>query len=188
MSSAVREVHPVILPPLPKLSPDEVPGWSDETLAALDKLSTTERAFVEWMATGLNNAEAYRKATGREYTDRETDTTKASAYRMLSRPRVQHARRLAMKDLNFDARMDRAWMLQRLELALERAEKESSPESVARIIDIIAKLKGEHLPPAPQEVNVRHHLSMTPAHQRFFETLEAARKRAGLAASKDNDG
>lgn len=56
------------------------------------------------------------------------------------------ALRLTMKDVNFDGWMDRAWILQRLEVALEKAEEFSSGESAARIIYIIAKVKGELLP------------------------------------------
>jgi hypothetical protein len=126
--------------------PEEVPDWSPETKALLNDLTLLERSFVEWLASGMNAAEAYRKATGTEYKDRETDTTRMNGYIIRSRPRVKMAIDAAMKDMNFAARLDRATMLQRLQVALEKAEKSDKPadqDTVARIIKTIAELTGE---------------------------------------------
>lgn len=179
MARIADETRTIVLagPGVVRDEDDDVPEWSAETEEALSGLSVIERSFVEWLAAGCSKAEAYRRASGLEYANRDKDTTRTRGWRMMSRPRVQHALRLAMKDMNFDARMDRAWMLNNLEVALEKAKTESSGESMARIIDIIAKLKGEHLPPAPQKVEVTH--DATPAMKRFLETIEKARKAAG---------
>ena len=177
MSRGVIEAKTVILPPLPKPDADDVPEWSEETERALQQLTVIERSFVENLATGCNHAEAYRRASGVEYDNREYDTTRTRAYRFMSRPRVQAALHLAMKDMNFDARMDRKWILQRLEVALAKAEKESSGESAARILEIIARVKGEMLPPT-QSVVVTH--DITPAAKRLMDALELAKKKSGV--------
>ncbi len=175
MAGAVREVRAVILPPLPRPDDEDVPEWSPETLEALNRLTGIERAFVENMATGDNQTEAYRKAKGMKDDD---EGAKQYAYRFLSRPRVLTALHAAFKDMNFDARMNRAWILQRLDVALRKAEESSSGESAARVLDIIAKIKGEHLPPPPQEIKVTHEI--TPAAKRLLDALDLARKKSGV--------
>lgn len=136
---------PGTLPIIP--CPDEIPEWSDETEQLLGALNSLERAFVEWSACGLSGAEAYRRARGiTEYHGRGKDTAKQNAYSLTCRPRVQAALHAAMKDMNFEARMDRAWFLQRLEIAIAKCEASDRPddqEVLARLIDTAARLKGE---------------------------------------------
>ena len=133
-----------------------------------------ERSFVEWYVVGLNSVAAYRKARGAEYTGRESDTTRNYGYAIRSRPRVKAAIDAAMKDVNFDARMDRQWMLQRLQVALDKAEASDEPAdqaTVAKIIKTIAELKGEI--GRRSEVIVSE--EMTPAMKRFLATIERAK-------------
>jgi hypothetical protein len=158
-----------------------VPGWSPETLAAFDGLTPLERSFVEWYATGGNAAEAYRQATGSEYTDRHTDSTRNNGYAIRSRPRVRAAIDAAMNDVNFDARMNRQWMLQRLQVALDKAEASSEPgdqATVAKIIKTIAELKGEIV--KKSEVEHRGNAERVDIHLRVDSMLaEVSRLVAG---------
>lgn len=135
------------LPLTPKPTREEVPEWSEATTNALDALSILERKVVEWTAAGCcNAAEAYRRATGTEYISAEKDHTRKNGQAILSRPRVQKALSLAMQDMGFEARLDRLWMLQRLEAALaktEECEGAYAQEVAAGIVEKIAKLKGE---------------------------------------------
>lgn len=132
---------------VPEPSSEEVPNWSEETLAALEELTTLERRMVECMAGGCDNAaEAYRRIKNVEYKDRKSDRTRVNAYLILARPRVKKALHLAMRDASFDDRMDRTWLLQRLQAALDKAEASKgfmAAEAAANIIEKIARLKGE---------------------------------------------
>lgn len=170
----VISANPAVLPPLP---PEDVPEWSPETMAALDELTPNERLFAEYISMGDNAAEAYRRVSGREYTDRESDTTRMIGYQWRSRPRVDKAIRLCMKDMNFGAAMDREWILQRLRVALEKAEASNAPyaqQIAGELLDRIAKLKGEYLP-EKQEITVTHEVS--PAMKRFLAAVEMAKAR-----------
>jgi hypothetical protein len=143
--------NPVDVTPTPPMDVpmplrDEVPEWSEETLKTFERLTPLERSWVEHFASGGNASEAYRRATGRKYTDRDTDTSRMNARNIRTRPRVQAAVKAALKDLNFDARMNRSWMLSRLVAALDKVEESSRPRdqgNVVKIIRAIAELKGE---------------------------------------------
>lgn len=126
--------------------PEDVPEWSDATLVALDELTPLERSVVEWYATGCSGAEAYRRARRLEPPDGEYDTARNNAWGILARPRVKIALDACRKDVSFGPRMDREWMLKRLRVALEKAERSTKPsdqDTVARIVKTIAELKGE---------------------------------------------
>lgn len=126
--------------------PEEIPEWSDETERLMADLSPLERGVVEWSACGLNGAEAYRKVKGRDY-EGPDDSARNNAYSILSRPRVQAALASAMKDSSSEARLTRAWMLQRLEAAIIKVEKSDKPmdqEILGKLIEILARMKGEY--------------------------------------------
>lgn len=142
----VNRLPPGILPMIKYPSPEEVPQWSEDTQDLLAPLTPLERSFVEWHACGMNPAEAYRKVTGYEYPGREADTSRQNAHAIMSRPRVQMALAAALKDMNFDARMNRAWMLERLNIAIQKVEASDKPEHqeiMAKLIEVAGKLKGE---------------------------------------------
>lgn len=164
--------------PALKLEPDEVPDWSDETKAAFEPLTDLERRFVMWVAADCNSAEAYRRATGAEYTDRLTDSTRCNGYAIRSRPRVRSAIDAALKDTSFGPRMDREWILRRLNVALDKSEREGSGEACARILRIIAELKGEIVQNTQQTQNI--HITVAPAAKRLAEALDLARKKSGV--------
>jgi hypothetical protein len=80
----------------------------------------------------------------------------------------------AMKDVNFDARMDREWMLQRLQVALDKAEASDEPRDQATVVEIIktiAELKGEIWRKSETVVKEME----TPAMRRFRECIERAK-------------
>ena len=175
---AVNEANALrVLPNIPPLDEELVPEWSPETQAALEELTPDEQRFVEYYTMGCNAAECYRRIRGVEYNDRDSDRTRIQGYKIRTRPRVDAAIKLAMKDAAFGAGMDREWMLQRLRVAVERAEAcggHNAQLVVGELIDRIAKLKGEYLPER-QEITVTHDLS--PAMKRFTESLEMAKRR-----------
>ena len=129
--------------------PSEVPDWSPGTLALLEGLTVLERAWVEWFVADGNAAEAYRRATGAEYTDRETDTTRKSGHQIAARPRVKAAVDAAMKDRNFNARSDLEWKLAKVRKAIARCEKMESLQAQQTLVDLVMKmatLQGEVRP------------------------------------------
>lgn len=138
-----------------------VPDWSEKTLALLERLTPLERAFVEWGATGMSAAEAYRKAAGSE-----SGFAKQSAYHIRHRPPVAAALHAALKDRNVGARCDREWKLAKLRGAIEAcALDEKNPKSqaaVGKLVMQMAQLQGEVGPKrggeepdgGPQRVNV----------------------------------
>jgi hypothetical protein len=170
------------VPGAPRPRPDQVPDWSADTREALAALTPLERAFAQHYATGGNSAEAYRKAADCPAQDRDADTSRMNGYAIRSRPRVQAAIALAMRDVNFDARLDRAWMLQRLQVALDRAEASAAPgapKAAADIVRIIAEMKGEIVHRSEQSVTVT--AEATPAVRRLLDTFELARRKAAAA-------
>src|SRR4051794_11343315 len=115
-------------PTRPPAFPDsaDVPDWSADTLACLTDLTPLERAFTEWYSTGLNAAEAYRKAVGRP-PGKAGDAAAQMGYKLRNRPRVKVAIAAALGDRNVGARMDREWLLQKLYLAVCRIEELDTP-------------------------------------------------------------
>lgn len=120
--------------------PAVVPDWSEATLALFEPLSVLERAFVEWYVAGGNAAEAYRRATGAEYTDRETDSTRKMGYKLAARPRVKVAVDAAMKDRNFNARCDLEWKLSKIKKAIAKCEDMDSLQAQQAVADLTIKL------------------------------------------------
>lgn len=163
---------------VPKPTPDQVGNWSEETQQALSELSDRERNFVLFLGSGCNAAAAYRRAYQLEYDDRDKDWSRVNGCLLKQRPKIAQALGLILKDQDFHARMDRTWLLQQLEVALEKASSYDSVEAqevVVKIVEAIAKLKGEYLPESQVH---RHSHEITPAMQRFIKTVEDARRRA----------
>jgi hypothetical protein len=138
LASAPRMARPSTRPTPPSSG---TPDWSEPTLALLRALPPTERCFVEWYATGLNAAEAFRKATGKDST-----AARQLASRMRSRPRVKAAIDAALSDRNLGPRMDREYLLGHLYVAIERLRGRDNPRAglgIARLVKLVAQLQGE---------------------------------------------
>src|SRR5690349_18602101 len=101
--------------------PHEVPDWGPETIRLLAALTALERSFVEWFATGMNAAEAYRMAAGRE-AGPGPDAARQLGYKIRARPRVRLAIDAALRDGGSGARVDREWLLMKLTQVVEVCE------------------------------------------------------------------
>src|SRR5688500_12798450 len=117
-----RPLRPVVTPVEPESvaypDPSQVPDWSPETAALLADLTPLQSAFVQFMATGVTAAEAYRRARGRD----PGPTARNNASQLANKPHVRAAVTAALRDRNFGARCDREWMLQRLYALVCRCE------------------------------------------------------------------
>jgi hypothetical protein len=133
-------------------TPAQVPDWSDETLALFADLTALEQTWVEWYVVGVNAAEAYRRAVGFDPSGGGRDYGKQYGYEIRRRPRVKKAIEAALKDRNFDARMDREWKLMVIREQLEYARDSRDVRlagNIPRLLKLAAELQGE-LPWRPE--------------------------------------
>jgi hypothetical protein len=118
-----------------------VPQWSPATLALLDQLRPVERMFAQWVAAGLTSTAALRRAAGRT-----TRGLAQSANRMRRRPDLRAAIDACLKDASVGPRVSRAWLMDRLLIALGKAESAPGPRAAAttvRCVTLLARLQGD---------------------------------------------
>ena len=138
-SPDLSALHPEPDPDFPDLL-GNTPDWSEPTLKLLSELSPLERRFVEFFATGRSAAESYRLATGIA-----RPSARQQAHKIRVRPHVQAAIAAAMGDRNLSCRLDREWMLQRLQRQIEECEESPKYSDKRLLLDAImavAKLQG----------------------------------------------
>jgi hypothetical protein len=120
----------------------ETPDWSPKALDLLDGLTPLERGVVEWRATGVSAAEAYRRASGRP----DAASARQAGHQVLARPRVAAALAACLADRNVEARCDREWMFQKLFATICEAQDMHSPAGMRVLVGalaLLARLQGE---------------------------------------------
>jgi hypothetical protein len=139
----------------------ETPDWSPETTALLDVLTVLERGVVEWRATGVSAAEAYRRATGRD-----SAAARQSAYQILARPHFAAALSAALNDRNVGARCDREWKMSKLYSTVNEAQGMHSAAGMRVLvgaIGLLARLQGDFGPgraARPTEAQTAHRVDV----------------------------
>jgi hypothetical protein len=104
-------------------------------------LTVLERAVVEWRASGVTAAEAYRRATGKD-----SDAARQGAYQILTRPRVAAALKSLLNDRNVGARVDREWVFQKLYSTISQCEDMHTPAGmwvIVSALNLVSRLQGE---------------------------------------------